>query len=771
MPRTSLAWLLSLLIIAGFAFPARAQEAKTLPGTQLWKDDGDPSSAMVAGINRFLDRALAESVSIRASAWKVDRSSAEAYLKSVAPNRARFEKNIGAVDVRVAKPNLSVIGTSANPGKLAETDRFSVAAVRWDVFEDVEAEGLWLEPKGQVRASVVVVPDADVEPEALAGLKPGLPAHSQTARLMAEAGCRVLVPTLLSRADTFSGNPKVRMTNLSHREWIWRMSYELGRHPIGYEVETVRAGLDWLKSQSPEAKLGVVGHGEGGLIALYTAAVDTRVDAAWVGGYFAPRERICDEPIDRDVWALLTEFGDAELTRLVAPRALLIEACRGAEVKGPNPPRNGRADAAGGSLATPEPDRVAAEFAKAQPNFEGLGVGERLKLVKSGDGKGDPNLDDDAREAFCGLIGLDVPPPVAEVALRDPRPGGEATARMKRLVSRWSEHTLKLFRTSELRRMDFWKKADAKSVGNWVETTKPYRDTFWEEAIGKFPKATEAGPVESRQIHDEPKFRGYAVRMPVFPDVVASGVLLLPKDQKPGEKRPVVVCQHGLEGKPDDIVDPRIKSVYNSYGAQLADLGYIVYAPQNPYIGKEKFRIIQRKAHPLKRSLFAMIVRQHEKTLEWLKSLDGVDPSRIAFYGLSYGGKSAMRLPAILTDYCLSICSADFDEWILKNVNTDRQYSYMFTIEYDMYEFGLGDTYNYAEMANLIAPRPFMVERGHQDGVAPDEWVFYEYAKVKRQYDALGLGDRVGMALFNGGHMIDGKDTFAFLAKHLKWPK
>ena len=38
-----------------------------------------------------------------------------------------------------------------------------------------------------------------------------------------------------------------------------------------------------------------------------------------------------------------------------------------------------------------------------------------------------------------------------------------------------------------------------------------------------------------------------------------------------------------------------------------------------------------------------------------------------------------------------------------------------------MPEFDLGNTFNYGEMAGLIAPRPFMVERGHDDGVAPDE--------------------------------------------------
>jgi len=73
-------------------------------------------------------------------------------------------------------------------------------------------------------------------------------------------------------------------------------------------------------------------------------------------------------------------------------------------------------------------------------------------------------------------------------------------------------------------------------------------------------------------------------------------------------------------------------------------------------------------------------------------------------------------------------------------------------------------------MAALIAPRPFMVERGHGDGVAPDEWVAYEYAKVRQFYDQLGIGDRTTIEFFNGPHTINGKGTFEFLHHHLKWP-
>ena len=74
-------------------------------------------------------------------------------------------------------------------------------------------------------------------------------------------------------------------------------------------------------------------------------------------------------------------------------------------------------------------------------------------------------------------------------------------------------------------------------------------------------------------------------------------------------------------------------------------------------------------------------------------------------------------------------------------------------------------------MVGLIAPRPFMVERGHRDGVAPDEWVAAEYARVRRLYMELGIADRTEIEFFNGPHKIHGVGTYKFLHKHLNWPQ
>src|SRR5262249_11353091 len=321
-------------------------------------------------------------------------------------------------------------------------------------------------------------------------------------------------------------------------------------------------------------------------------------------------------------------------------------------------------------------------------------------------------------------------------------------------------------------RQEFIKKLDTRSADAYARSVEPYREFFAEEVVGRFDLKLLPPDVRSRRIYDEPGFTGYEVVMDVFPDVIAYGILLLPRGIKEGERRPVVVCQHGLEGRPRDVADPKVENpAYHKYAVRLAERGFVTFAPQNLYIFGDRFRALQRKANPLKKTLFSVIVPQHQQITDWLKTLPAVDPARIAFYGLSYGGKSAMRIPPLVTNYCLSICSADFNEWVWKNASSRSPYSYVWSGEYEIFEFDLGSTFNYAEMAALIAPRPFMVERGHFDGVAPDETVAYEFAKVYHLYHArLGIGDRCRIEFFVGPHTINGQQTFDFLHEQLQWP-
>jgi hypothetical protein len=360
---------------------------------------------------------------------------------------------------------------------------------------------------------------------------------------------------------------------------------------------------------------------------------------------------------------------------------------------------------------------------------------------------------------------VDLAPPKA-LQLHDP------SNRQKRQFDQLVDHTQKLMPDAVQRRQEFvWNRLDTSSLEKFKKSQVPLRQYFHDNIIGRLPEPSIPLNPRTRLLYDTPKHKAYEVVLDVYEDVFSYGILCVPNDLKPGEKRPVVVCQHGLEGRPTDVVDPKKKTqYYNSFGSQLADQGFVVFAPQNPYIFKNEFRQTVRKANPLQLSLYSFIVRQHQRILEFLGTLDFVDATRIAYYGLSYGGKVAMRIPAILEQYCLSICSGDFNEWIWKNINLEWQGSYMFTGEYEMFEFDLGNTFNYAEMAALIAPRPFMVERGHSDGVGLDEYVAFEYAKVRRLYARLGIADRTEIEWFVGGHECNVKGTLAFLRKHLNWP-
>jgi hypothetical protein len=487
-----------------------------------------------------------------------------------------------------------------------------------------------------------------------------------------------------------------------------------------------------------------------------------------VSGYFRSRQGVWREPIYRNVWGVLEEFGDAELASLVAPRALVIEACRHPEIAGPPPGREGRSGAAPGCIDSPLLAEVEAEVERARSLTDG--APPPLHLVAVDDGKGLPG----SPTALTRLL--------AELGARhsrvdgatqpvDQRQGFDPDGRAKRQFEQLVEWTQALMREGEHRRRQYWSRADVSSIEAWEQSCGWYRSELSNEVIGRFDVPRSSGEPRSRLVCDQPAYRGYEVVLDVWEDVFAYGVLLVPKGIGEGERRPVVVCQHGLEGRPQDVADPRVDHpAYHRFACQLADRGFVTFAPQNPYIGGDRFRSLVRKAHPLKQSLYALIVAQHERILEWLSEQPFVDPGRIAFYGLSYGGKVAMRIPAVLEQYCLSICSADYNEWIWKNVSTRAAYSYMFTSEYDMAEFNLGNTFNYAELSGLICPRPFMVERGHDDGVAPDEWVAYEYAKTRRRYVQLGLGERTEIEFFDGPHTIHGVGTFEFLHRHLRWP-
>lgn len=734
-----------------------------LEGTQPLTMEGDIAAAMVAGIDKFLLREIELSVERREKYWKRDFSSAEAYSKSVEPNRQRLKKILGVVDERVAFDAPELIATVGKSAVVGRGENYEIFAVRWPAVRQVHGEGLLLVPKGEKVADIIAIPDADQTPEQICGLAEGVPAESQFARRLAENGCRVLVPTLISREMAKRaplGMPG--RANLTNREFVYRPAFELGRHLIGYELQKVLAGVDWFVKDAGEndPKIAVIGYGEGGLISLYAGAIDGRIDGICCSGSFATMSGTWDQPVDRNVFRILSEFGDSELASMMAFRVFHGEMSNGPSVELPS--EGGAPGVIGG----------AEDFDSAKYRIALIGIPKGTEVHFSY-----PKENQFGQNYALGAVLHDitgVKPKFAPGKLPDRLiTFTEDSLSRKSQTYEIIRDTQYLLAESPYVRQQFLKRLnDTKSVEEYEKVVEEYREVFAKEVIGKFDYPLLDAKPRSRKSYETEKWVGYEVMLDVFPDVFAYGILCLPKDLKAGERRPVVVCQHGLEGRPQDVIGEQRQEVYSAFAGKLAERGFITFAPQNIYIGKDNFRTLQRKANPLGKTLFSIMVPQHQQICNWLKSLPYVDGERIGFYGLSYGGKSAMRIPPLVKDYCLSICSADFNDWVDKNASTRAPYSYVWTGEYEIFEWDLGSTFNYAEMAALIAPRPFMVERGHFDGVGVDERVASEYAKVQRIYNVqLKMPERCEIEYFVGPHKINGVGTFKFLHKHLNWPE
>jgi len=775
-----------ILIAASLSSPrSLADDAPDqLPGTEPLAWSGNWPDRLMDGVHRYLDRCILDASKRRLFLLKSDE-------KSLAKRRADFARVIGVVDSRMP-PELERFGTDSNPALVAETTKYRIRQVRWPVLQGVSpvtGEGLLLRPIKEPVGHVIALPDAVWTPEDICGLTDKVPEESQYARRLAEAGFEVIVPVLIDRATHASGNPAIRMTNKPHREWIYHMAYQMGRHVIGYDVQRTLAAVDWFKKQRPEAKVGVVGVGEGGLVAFYAAAVDPRIDAVLVSGYFCDRSKVWREPIYRNVWGLL-EWGDAGIAQLIAPRGLVVEYSPANEIQGrPEPAypdelvaNEGRA--AGGQWLTPPFANVKEEFGA----IFSTGIEFRGKLIAGEDDALVPWGSGEALEAFSSMLGVKATFVVSKELLAvseeiplmrraeipmDRRTALDPAERQHRQVKELENHVQWLLRNADRTRDQFFlSRVDRQSPEAFAETVKKhgFKQHLANEILGSLHEPLRGAKPRSRKIYDRPNWTGYEVVLDVAADVIAYGILLLPKDIKPGERRPVVVCQHGRNGVPQETIEGDNR-YYHDFAAKLADRGFIVFAPHNLYRNEQRYRWLQRKANPLKLSMFSFILAQHDQILRWLASRPEVDKTRIAFYGLSYGGETAMRVPPLLTGYCLSICSADFNDWARRVADAHSLYGYPFHDEWEMPYFNMGNTLNYAELAALMIPRPFMVERGSKDGVGPDEWVAYEYAKVRRLYTELGLGDRTEIEFFNGPHTINGVGTFKFLHKHLDWPE
>ena len=275
-PRTLILAATTILALETFPKPSIGKETsgELLPGAKPLTLEGDLAERMLDGAHRYLDRKLEQAVAGRAKRWAAAKASPKEHEVFLQEARRELARILGVTDERVSFEAPSLAGTTVSPAKVATGEGYEVFAIRWPTLDGIFGEGLLLRPVGRKPvADVVVIPDADQTPEAFAGLTEGTPPEAQFPRRLAESGCRVVVPALIDRTIRSHSERRGRV-KFSNREFLHRSAFLMGRTLQGYEIQKVLAIVDWF-SRDRDARIGVAGWGEGGMLALRASALDT----------------------------------------------------------------------------------------------------------------------------------------------------------------------------------------------------------------------------------------------------------------------------------------------------------------------------------------------------------------------------------------------------------------------------------------------------------------------------------------------------------------
>ena len=423
---------------------------------------------------------------------------------------------------------------------------------------------------------------------------------------------------------------------------------------------------------------------------------------------------------------------------LIAPRTLVVEAVAAAGGRRPAAPRDGRQRRRAGPTARRTRRRRGESRAGRATRRPADAGPARSSWSSSGDGQR-PFGSDDALAATARRLGTAAGsrrrrgPPSDRRDDFDPQPRQQAAVRPARRRTPSSSCA----RATHVR-AGVLGEGRPHVAPREVARRRPsrYREHFDDEVIGRFDRpAAAAEPAHAAGLRraEVHRLRSGARRLPGRVRLRHPAAAQGPQARREaaGRRLPARAGRPAAgRGRPEGR-----QPAYHRFAGQLAERGFITFAPQNPYIFEDRFRTLQRKANPLGKTLFSIIVPQHQQIARLARrrcrsSMPSGSPSTAC----RYGGKTAMRVPALreATTACRSArptstsgsgrtrrvdCAVQLRRAPASTRCSSSTWATRSTTP---------------RWPRLIAPRPFMVERGHYDGVAPDEWVAYEFAKVRQ---------------------------------------
>lgn len=314
----------------------------------------------------------------------------------------------------------------------------------------------------------------------------------------------------------------------------------------------------------------------------------------------------------------------------------------------------------------------------------------------------------------------------------------------------------------------------------WNKTRRPQLLSQWEQILGKLqPNSSDqkwfgdiTKSVEIRREHRE----GYTrieLHLPMENDFLQPHVLLIPDNAQPGQC-PTVIAWTSTG---PDYAEPE-----NWWGTWLAQRGCVVltgwafirnYRDDTSFRNGASEKVYERFGRWLP---MGKMVHDVQREIEFLKSLNEVDPSRIGFIGFSLSAKSALYVAAFVPEISATVSidphlaihgdSNYHDPWYL---DWRRRFDDIQTEDYPVPELRgttwslldrdtnrPGFEHNHHELLALAAPRALMVigcSTDQQSAAHSDDRQSVAYVAGAREvYDLLKVPSRFEYVPLSCGH-------------------
>jgi len=301
----------------------------------------------------------------------------------------------------------------------------------------------------------------------------------------------------------------------------------------------------------------------------------------------------------------------------------------------------------------------------------------------------------------------------------------------------------------------------------------------WLELMGPFPATTVSLDPQMEFDADSEGLDRHRVSFQAEQSDRITAYLLVPEAAKK-TPRPAVICIHGttwgtgkartvgLAGmRPDDPPDePRTS---RAYGLELARWGYVTLSIDllcdgarvsqglSPYDTRDFYR-----RHP-EWSMVGKNVWDVMRSVDFLQTLDSVDPKRVACLGHSLGGHTSLFAAAFEPRLAAAVCNGGFLSWARNSDHWARPVdsgekvkgpavSYVYLPRFRPYidHPRRPIPVDFDSLMALAAPRPLLIMASEAE--LEKHRITEKVASAGKVYRELGAGDRLSLFSYPGEH-------------------